>query len=72
MHDGRVSEEPVHSGPAPYTEAPEPVAVRALVRGERREAWVIGWRADRVYLRWRTDAGNHLGWVPAADVERLP
>jgi len=24
-----------------------------------------------VYLRWKADAGNHFGWVPAADVERI-
>lgn len=71
MHDGWVSEEPVHSGAAPYTEAPEPGAVRALVRGVKRDGWMLGWRADRVYLRWRTEAGNHLGWLPAADVERV-
>jgi hypothetical protein len=65
-----VSEEPVHSVLPPYTEAPEPVAVRALVRGELREAWVLGWRGDRVYLQWKTAAGNHLGWVRAADVQR--
>jgi hypothetical protein len=66
-----MPEEPVHSSLPPYTEAPQPVAVRALVRGTRRDAWVIGWRGDRVYLRWRTELGSHLGWVPAADVERI-
>jgi hypothetical protein len=66
--DGML-EEPVHSGLPPYIEAPQPVAVRALVRGTQREAWVLGWRGDRVYLQ--CEAGNHLGWVPAADVERI-
>jgi hypothetical protein len=68
---GGMSEEPVHSSLPPYTQAPEWVAVRALVRGEQRDAWVIGWRGERVYLQWRTEAGSHLGWVPAADVERV-
>jgi hypothetical protein len=66
-----MSEEPVHSSLPPYMQAPEWVAVRVLVRGERRDAWVLGWRGHRVYLRWKTEAGNHLGWVPAADVERI-
>ena len=32
----------------------------------------LGWRGDRVYITWKTDMGNHLSWVPAADVERRP
>jgi hypothetical protein len=47
------------------------VPVLVTVRGERLDGEVLGWRGDRVYVRWRTAAGNHLGWVLAADVERL-
>ncbi|MCU1437954.1 MAG: hypothetical protein JWP66_1041 [Naasia sp.] len=71
LRDGPVSEEPVHSPLPPSTAATQPVAVRALVRRELRDGLVLGWRGDRVYLRWRTEAWNHLGWVPASDVERV-
>jgi hypothetical protein len=54
----------------PYVEAKDHLRVRALVRGEQVAGVVLGWRGDRVYLTWRTDMGNHLGWVPAAAVER--
>ena len=56
----------------PYVPAAAPVPVCAVVRGERQDdARVLGWRGERVYLSWRTGPGlNHLGWVPAADVER--
>jgi len=55
----------------PYVEAKEYIRVRAWVRGFEVDAVVLGWRGDRVYLSWRTDMGRHLGWVPAADVERV-
>jgi len=55
----------------PYVEAKEHIRVRAWVRGFQVDAEVLGWRGDRVYLTWRSDLGRHLGWVPAADVERL-
>lgn len=56
----------------PYVPADPPVPVTAMVRGERREGVVLGWRGDRVYLRWTAGPGlNHLTWVMAADVERL-
>ena len=54
----------------PYVEAKDHLRVRALVRGEQVAGVVLGWRGDRVYLTWRTDMGNHLGWVPATAVER--
>lgn len=54
----------------PYIAAEPAVRVRALVRGQVVDAVVVGWRGDRVDLRWRSELGNHLGWVPAADVER--
>ncbi len=54
----------------PYVEAKDHLPVRALVRGEQVAGVVLGWRGDRVYLSWRTDMGNHLGWVPAEAVER--
>ncbi len=54
----------------PYVEAKVPIRGRARVRGEEHDVVVLGWRGERVYLRWRTDMGNHLGWVPAADVRR--
>ena len=68
----RVSEEPVHRGLPSYTEAPEPVAVRALARGERR-----GGVGDRLARRPRLPAVEDrrrepFGSVPATDVERLP
>lgn len=55
----------------PYVRAEQPMQVPALVRGELWDAWVLGWRGDRVYLKWTTEAGNHLGWAPVADVERV-
>ncbi len=55
----------------PYVEAVEYLRVRAEVRGTRCDGVVLGWRGDRVYLTWKTDMGNHLGWVPARDVERV-
>jgi hypothetical protein len=54
----------------PYVEARDYVRVRALVRGELHDGHVLGWRGQRVYVQWRTDPGNHLGCVSAADVER--
>ena len=56
---------------APYVEATKHIEVRACVRGYERDAVVFGWRGDRVYLSWRTDMGRHLGWVAAADVQRV-
>ncbi len=55
----------------PYVEARDFIRVRALVRGKQRGGFVIGWRGERVYLQWRSDMGNHLGWVPAKDVMRV-
>lgn len=54
----------------PYVEAKTYLRVRAAVRGQVVDAVVLGWRGQRVYLRWRSDLGQHLGWVPAAAVER--
>ncbi len=54
----------------PYVEARHFIRVRALVRGERRDGHVIGWRGERVHVQWRSDMGQHLGWVEAADVGR--
>jgi hypothetical protein len=59
----------VHDLP-PYVEATTYLPVHALVRGAVVEGVVLGWRGDRVYLTWRSDLGNHLGWVPASVVER--
>ncbi len=50
----------------PYVEATQHLPVRAFVRGFQRDAVVLGWRGERVYVTWRTDMGNHLGRVPAA------
>ncbi len=55
----------------PYVETRDYVRVRAFIRGFQHDAVVLGWRGDRVYLRWRGETGTHLGWVPAADVERV-
>ncbi len=55
----------------PYVEAPSHLPVRALVRGQPVEGNVLGWRGDRVYSTWHSDMGEHLGWVPAAVVERM-
>jgi hypothetical protein len=54
----------------PYVEARDYIRVRAFIRGASHDAVVLGWRGDRVYLTWRSDMGKHLGWVPAADVQR--
>ncbi len=56
----------------PYVEAKDHTRVRATVRGQAvDDAVVIGWRGDSVYITWCSDTGKHLGWVPAADVERM-
>ncbi len=54
----------------PYVEAKDHIRVRALVRGKHLDGVVLGWRGERVDLTWRSELGNHPGWVPAADVER--
>ena len=54
----------------PYVEAKDYICARAWVRGYQHDAVVLGWRGERVYLTWKTDMGNHLGWVPADAVER--
>lgn len=55
-----------------YVEAEQPIPVRVTVRdGSVRDGQVLGWRGERVYVSWRTDLGNHLGWVDAAAVERV-
>lgn len=53
----------------PYVEAREHLPVRAWVRGFPVDAVVLGWRGERVYLTWKTNMGNHLGWVLAAEVD---
>ena len=55
---------------APYVAAATPMPVTAIVRGEQRNGEVLGWRGDRVYVRHRSAAGNHLSWLPASDVHR--
>ncbi len=59
----------MHNRP-PYVEATEHLPVRALIRGARHDAAVLGWRGDRVYLTWPPEMGKRLGWVPAAHVVR--
>ncbi len=54
-----------------YVEAKTPVLVRAWVRGFLVDAVVQGWRGDRVSITWKGERGTHLGWVLAADVERV-
>jgi hypothetical protein len=46
------------------------IRARVWVRGFRVDAVVLGWSGIVVHLTWRSDMGAHLGWVPAADVER--
>ena len=60
------------AGPAaaPYVPAPEVIVVRVTAHGGVHDGQVLGWRGDRVYVSYRTVDGNHLAWVPAADVER--
>ena len=55
----------------PYVEAKEHIHVRAWVRGFEVDAVVLGWTGDHVYLTWKSELGRHLGWVPAAGVERI-
>ena len=57
-------------GETPYIPAPEVVVVRVTAHGGVHDGQVLGWRGDRVYVSYRTVDGNHLAWVPAADVER--
>lgn len=54
----------------PYVKAATYLPVSAEVRGRRVEGRVLGWRGERVFLTWRSELGNHLGWVPASVVER--
>jgi hypothetical protein len=54
-----------------YVEARDHIRARAWVRGFRVDAVVLGWSGTMAYLTWRSDMGAHLGWVPAADVERV-
>ncbi len=61
--------DPMHDQP-PYVEAKKYIRVRVTVRGQHVAGVVLGWRGERVHLTWKTDMGNHLGWVAAADVER--
>ena len=60
------------TGPAaaPYVPAPEVSVVRVTAHGVVHDGRVLGRRGERVYLSYRTADGNHLAWVPAADVER--
>lgn len=55
----------------PYVPAAVEVVVRVKIADEWREGVVLGWRGERVYVRYRTERGGHLTWVPAADVERV-
>jgi len=65
--------EPIEGRPMPdlppYVDAREHLAVRTWVRGYQHDAVVLGWRGELVYLTWRSDLDNHLGWVPAAHVD---
>lgn len=54
----------------PYVEARDYIRAQANVRGQDYDVIVLGWRGDRVYLSWQTEMGRHLGWVPAAEVQR--
>ena len=54
----------------PYVEATTYLPVHAEVRGQLVEGRVLGWRGDRVFLTWRSELGNHLGWVAASLVGR--
>jgi hypothetical protein len=54
----------------PYVEATIHLPIYAEVHGKRVEGRALGRRADRVFLSWRSDLSAHLGWVPAAVIER--
>lgn len=57
---------------APYVTAEPAVPVRVHVADQERAGEVLGWRGERVYVRWSGGPGlNHLGWMPACAVERL-
>ena len=60
------------TGPAaaPYVPALEVIVVRVTAHGGVHDGQVLGWQSDRVYVSYRTVDGNHLAWLPAADVER--
>lgn len=56
----------------PYVPAVPEVPVRVTVAGEQHDGQVLGWRGDRVYVRYRgPQDGNHLAWVEAGAVQRL-
>jgi hypothetical protein len=48
-------------------QAKSPIPVNVLTGGQVLHGHVLGWRGERVYVRYRTSMGNHLAW---ADVER--
>jgi hypothetical protein len=41
-----------------------------LIGGERQPGHVVGWRGERVYVKYGTSMDNHLRWLPADAVER--
>jgi hypothetical protein len=53
-----------------YVKADSPVFVRVTIRGEQWDGMVLGWRGERVYVQYRSPAGQHLAWVDAGAVER--
>ena len=54
----------------PHVEARAYIRAHANVRGQPHDVIVLGCRGERVFLTWWTDMRRHIGWVPAADVER--
>lgn len=55
----------------PYMPAIPEVVVRVKIGDLWHDGSVLGWRGDRVYVRYRTERGGHLAWLPASEVERI-
>jgi hypothetical protein len=54
-----------------YVEAESPIPVTVLTCDRLLPAHALGWRGERVHVRYTTSTGNHLDWVPVAAVERV-
>lgn len=60
-----------HGLTAPYVPAPVHTVVLVTVDGVTHQGTVLGWRGQRVFLNYRGEFGNHVTWVPAANVVRV-
>lgn len=60
------------TSPAVHRVADPPVPVEVDDSGGTWPGLVLGWRGDRVYVRYSEGPGlTHLTWVPASHVRRV-